>query len=635
MSKTYRVVTVIGARPQFVKAAIVSKALEREGIKGRIQEYIVHTGQHYDPNLSEIFFRELGLREPDYQLSVGSRGPGEQIGVIQTKLEALIIDLKPDAVLVYGDTNSTLAACVVANHHNIPLIHVEAGERIYRRFEVPEERNRVATDHLADLCMTCTAKATLYLSQEGIADSRIQNVGDPMWDLFVWGKSQLDRGAVEVRPVSSFGVTENGYVLATIHRAENTHDDRVIEILESFGKANLPVVLPAHPRLKKAIDKLGIKVADNVKLIEPLGYFEFLHLLLNAERVVTDSGGVTREAYFARKYSIIPMENSWWTEVVESGWAACTATDNAALVEQINGDVVPHYYPEGLFGDADSSSKIWRNMIEFLDNRQQEGDWHRHGNISQLPKPEYTDMSYTAFGSIVEQFQKADYEFRAFNDPRNEDTGKAFVLMRHDIDFSLEKALKMARLEQQAGVVSTYFFMLSGHFYNLFSAQNRRIVNEIMACGHHLGLHFDCAAYPEVDSVSDLNALVTTEVGVLESLIGKKVEVVSFHRPCKLVLTGDPGLTAPIVHTYMEKFVKDIEYCADSRGQWKYGKPMDREAFKQQRPMHLLIHPIWWHDVARGSVSTLEYFLKDKQNQLEQEMARNCAPYSFLLKEDA
>lgn len=628
----YKVLTVIGARPQFVKAAIVSKALSANEFQGRIEEIIVHTGQHYDENLSDIFFKELSLRRPDFQLSSGSTLPGEQLGAMVSRLEPLMIDLRPDAVLVYGDTNSTFAACIAANQYNIPLIHVEAGERIYRRFEVPEERIRVATDHLSDLCLTCTAKAQLSLSQEGISQQRIRVVGDPMWDLFLWGKCQLPQASV--RSLSAFGVESQSYVLATIHRAENTHLERVEALLAAFGEANLPVVLPAHPRLKKIIDQLNAPLPKNIKVIEPVGYFDFLNLLLNCDRVVTDSGGVSREAFFAKKYAIIPMKNSWWTEIVEAGWAVCTGVNSDALVHHINDGIPSVHYPAGVFGDGQSSQKIWRAVIDFLAARQPEGYWHRHGSISNVPRVEATDFCYTAYRNIIQQFRAKNYEFRAFNDPRNSDCEARFVLLRHDIDFCLHKALAMAKVEQQLGVKATYFFMLSSPFYNLFSAHDRAVAAQILSLGHRLGLHFDWAAYPNVDDVAAINTLVTNEVSILQAALDKPVDIVSFHRPNQLVMTGDPNCTAPLDHTYMEKYVKSIEYCSDSRGKWAYGAPIERTAFQSGKPIHLLIHPIWWDEIARSSVSTLEYFLKNRQEHLEREMALNCAPYSFLLNAD-
>lgn len=241
---------------------------------------------------------------------MGSGKPADQIGSILSKLEPVIENIQPDAVLLYGDTNSTLAGCIVANHHNIPVIHVEAGERIYRRLNVPEERNRVAIDHLSNLCLVSTKKAQQYFKNQGVADERVTFVGDPMWDLFLWGKEKLKTEKTEI--LSNLKLTSNKYVLTTIHRAENTTKERLESIMAALRESVLPVVIPAHPRLRKCLADFEITPVENIKLIDSLGYFDFLNLLLNCERVVTDSGGVTRESFFAKKFSIVPMTNSWW-----------------------------------------------------------------------------------------------------------------------------------------------------------------------------------------------------------------------------------------------------------------------------------------------------------------------------------
>lgn len=289
-----KIVTVVGTRPQFVKVAPVSKVL-----RGQFKEVLINTGQHYDYNMSGVFFEELRIPRPDYDLGVGSSNHGQQTGEMLIRLEKVILDEKPDAVLVYGDTNSTLAGALTASKLHIPLIHIEAGLRSYNK-KMPEEINRVMTDHVSNLLFAPTETAVNNLAKEGITRS-VYNVGDVMFDAVVMNgsiaKSQLK--------LEQFGVSNKGYFLATIHRAENTDDLEQLRIIfESLLKLGDDVIVPLHPRTKAKLTQLdiyaAIQASNRLKVIEPVSYLEMLLLETNAKGIITDSGGVQKEAYFAR-----------------------------------------------------------------------------------------------------------------------------------------------------------------------------------------------------------------------------------------------------------------------------------------------------------------------------------------------
>ena len=624
----YKILTVVGARPQFVKAAIVSKWLSEEKFSERIEEVLVHTGQHYDKNLSDLFFTELNMKTPDFRLNPEASNAGNQLSDMISGLWGVTKEVNPDAFLVYGDTNSTLAAGIVAAQLDIPIVHAEAGERIFRRYQVPEEKNRVAIDHLADLCLTSTQKAKTNLAFEGMCEKRIEFIGDPMWDLFLFGKERSERISPEL--LKEHGLEKEKYILATVHRAENTTDERVKSLFESLSKANLPVVIPVHPRLGNLIKKLELENTKNIKLIPPQGYFEFLSLLVNCERVFTDSGGVTREAFFAEKVSLIPMRNSWWKEIVETGWAYCIpAGEEELLEEMLNKDLKGKNYPEGIFGNGKSGEVLWEKILNFMDTRELEGNWHRLGSESILPKVTESTFSYSRYENFLVDLKEKGYQFTSFTEPLENLKNNPSILLRHDIDFTLEKALEMAKVEKAQNISSTFFIMLSSVFYNVFTSESRELLKEILNLGHNLGLHFDCATYPDITNKKELKVKVALEVMALEGLTGRKVEIVSFHRPNELVLTGDPEITYPLEHTYMNKFTKEIEYCSDSRGMWKYGAPWERDSYKNNKSMHILIHPIWWESRPHAGFSILENFVLKKRKSDEIFLADNCTPYDF------
>lgn len=307
-----RVVSVVGARPQFVKLAPVAHAFDRSGIEHKI----IHTGQHYDPMLSDAFFADLSIPDPDVHLGVGSGTQGAQTGAMLAALDAALPALSPDWVLAYGDTNSTLAAAVAAVKLHYPLAHLEAGLRSFNR-KMPEEHNRVLTDHAADLLLAPTAAAAGHLSDEGLA-ARTVIVGDVMTDVLLQVRDQV----LEHPPMVSEPAWEDDYSVATIHRAENTDDPaRLANILRSLGQIDHRVVLLVHPRLRARCGQFGLDLAQgNLMPHEPLSYPQLVWAVSNAHSVITDSGGLQKEAFLLRVPCITVRTETEWIETVQLGW---------------------------------------------------------------------------------------------------------------------------------------------------------------------------------------------------------------------------------------------------------------------------------------------------------------------------
>ena len=319
-----RVLTVVGARPQFVKAAPVSRAL-----RGTHDEVLVHTGQHYDDAMSAAFFRDLEIPEPDVNLEVGSGSHGAMTGEMMRRLEPVVLEHEPDGVLVYGDTNSTLAAAVAASKVAYPdgrrpwLAHVEAGLRSFNP-RMPEERNRIVADHLSDILLAPTPTAMTNLAREGL-DARSELVGDVMVDAHAWATERADAHLPAVARA------HDGYVLLTMHRAENVDDaPRLARILDGLA-IQLPVIFPVHPRTRAALERGDAALPDNVVPMAPVGYLEMVALEARALAIATDSGGVQKEAYLSGVPCITLRSETEWVETVDAGWNRVVDADPAAV----------------------------------------------------------------------------------------------------------------------------------------------------------------------------------------------------------------------------------------------------------------------------------------------------------------
>ncbi|WP_259781252.1 non-hydrolyzing UDP-N-acetylglucosamine 2-epimerase [Aestuariispira ectoiniformans] len=309
-----KVLTVIGARPQFVKAAAVSRCIATQD---GLQEVMVHTGQHFDSGMSDIFFEELSIPKPDHYLGVSGGGHGQMTGRMLEQLETVMLEEQPDCVLVYGDTNSTLAGALAASKLLLPIAHVEAGLRSFNR-SMPEEINRIMTDHVSRFLFCPTRTSIENLAREGIVEG-VHHVGDVMFDATLHA---IEKAAEKSTILADLGLDGKEFSLATIHRAENTNTkenlSEIIDYLKRRSNDNA-IVLPLHPRTKQAVDRFGLSLSG-VHVIEPIGYLDMARLLSCCSDVITDSGGVQKEAYFHRKRCTTLRSETEWGETIEAGW---------------------------------------------------------------------------------------------------------------------------------------------------------------------------------------------------------------------------------------------------------------------------------------------------------------------------
>ena len=343
-----KIVSIVGARPQFIKAAALSRVL-----RDRHEDILIHTGQHYDAQLSDVFFAELDLPPPDFHLGVGSDSHARQTARMLEGIESVLLDELPDCVLVYGDTNSTLAGALATAKLGLPLAHVEAGLRSYDR-TMPEELNRVLTDHCADVLLCPSALAVSNLAREGIRRG-VHLVGDVMYDSLL---RQVQDGWLEGGQLAQWGLSPRSYVLATVHRAANTDDvSRLASIVQALGLLPEPVVFPVHPRTRKAMLDAGLAPSANVRLVDPLGYRDMQLLESNARCVLTDSGGVQKEAFFFGVPCVTLRDETEWPETVECGWNVLAGCDIDRIVAAAKRPL-PQGERPALFGDGHAAEKI-------------------------------------------------------------------------------------------------------------------------------------------------------------------------------------------------------------------------------------------------------------------------------------
>jgi UDP-N-acetylglucosamine 2-epimerase len=338
-----KIVTVLGARPQFIKAAALSRELRK-----RHQEILVHTGQHYDYGMSGVFFDSLEIPPPDVNLGVGSGNHGAQTAAMLAGIEEVLVREKPDWMLIYGDTNSTLAGAVAASKLHVPVAHVEAGLRSFNR-RMPEEVNRVVADHLSSLLLCPSQTAVDHLSAEGIRDN-VHLVGDVMLDVLNWAKERAAPKTAQT--LAQLGVKQGEYLLATIHRGENTDSpQRLGAIVRALNALEETVLFPVHPRTRKAIAASGQQLAAHVRAVEPLGYFEMVTASAAARLILTDSGGLQKEAYWLGVPCVTMRDETEWVETVSAGWNTLTGADSEQIVHKVR-----HFAPPStraaLYGDG-------------------------------------------------------------------------------------------------------------------------------------------------------------------------------------------------------------------------------------------------------------------------------------------
>ena len=336
-----KIVSIVGARPQFIKAAALSRELRTQHT-----EILVHTGQHYDYEMSGVFFDGLDIPAPDVNLDVGSGTHGSQTGAMLKGIEDVLLRERPDFLLVYGDTNSTLAGALAASKLSIPVVHIEAGLRSFNR-RMPEEINRVVVDHLSDLMLCPSDAAAGYLASAGIT-ANVRVVGDVMLDVLNWARQRL--GDNPPAALGRLGLTRGSHLLATVHRSENTNDvSRLSQILSAFNALDERVVFPVHPRTRKVIAEMDCGIKPHIHLIDPVGYLEMVALTDSARLVLTDSGGLQKEAYWLGVPCVTLRDETEWFETVETGWNTLVGADRASILDAVRSCAQPSVHPS-LYG---------------------------------------------------------------------------------------------------------------------------------------------------------------------------------------------------------------------------------------------------------------------------------------------
>ncbi len=364
-----KVVTIVGARPQFIKASAVSRELRK-----RHQEILVHTGQHYDHEMSGIFFDGLKIPTPEVSLGVGSGAHGAQTGAMLKGIEEVLMVQKPDWVLVYGDTNSTLAGALAASKLHIPIAHVEAGLRSFNR-AMPEEINRVLADHVSELLICPSDAAVANLRAEGIKKN-VHVVGDVMLDVMDWARERLAAQPSEL--LSKLGLRKDEYLLVTVHRSENTDDSkRLGGIIAALNAIKERVVFPVHPRARKVIERGGYKLAQHIQLIEPVGYMDMVALTESARLVLTDSGGLQKEAYWVGVGCITLRDETEWVETVREGWNTLAGSSTDKIMGAVTSFAPPALRP-ALYGDGKGAVRCVELLQSTINGRHEQADGRTH-----------------------------------------------------------------------------------------------------------------------------------------------------------------------------------------------------------------------------------------------------------------
>jgi len=349
--------TVIGARPQFIKAAVLSRYI-RDNPSCGISETLLHTGQHYDQNMSDVFFEEMDIPKPDINLHVGSGNHGKTTGLMLERIENEILERKPDALLVYGDTNSTLAGALAASKLHVPVAHVEAGLRSFM-MAMPEEQNRRLTDHLSTWLFCPTKTAADNLKQEGVIDTKFTGKPDADKKRVAITGDIMYEASLYYRKKNNTQIDGKDFILLTIHRAENTDNpNRLSSIVKAINNlTGYKFIFPVHPRTRKILEQRNLVFASHVKMIEPIGYLEMIAYEADCSAVLTDSGGVQKEAFFFKKPCITMRDSTEWVELVNSGWNTLTGADTNKIISAVKNLNTPNEYPS-LYGDGNCAKKI-------------------------------------------------------------------------------------------------------------------------------------------------------------------------------------------------------------------------------------------------------------------------------------
>lgn len=353
-----KIVTIVGARPQFIKMAVVSNAIRK--LKLEWQEVYIHTGQHFDQNMSEIFFNELDIRTPNYNLSISGGSHGENTGRMIEGVEKILLEESPDLVILYGDTDSTLAGAIAASKIGIKIAHIEAGLRSFNK-NMPEEINRILTDHVSDYLFTPTPQATRNLLIEGVNKNKIHEVGDVMLDAALFF---MEKAKSKSNILNKLGLTERSYNLLTIHRKESTEDQEVLSsILLGIQASSLPIVWPIHPRTKSKLALFNIKIPNHIIVIDPVGYLDMIMLEKNAIKIITDSGGVQKEAFFFKVPCLTVRTETEWVELVDSGANFLVGHNSQKISDYINQEITFPSNLDAFYGSGHASLNIVTQLL--------------------------------------------------------------------------------------------------------------------------------------------------------------------------------------------------------------------------------------------------------------------------------
>lgn len=352
------IVNIIGARPQFIKYASINFQLINNF--KNIKSKLIHTGQHYDINMNNIFFNQLELKKPNYNLKIGGGSHGENTGRMIEKIEKILKKIKPDCVIVYGDTDTTLAGAIATSKLNIMLAHIESGLRSYN-YEMPEEINRRVTDHCADLLFATSQLSVQNLINEGISRKKIINSGDVMYDIF---KLSNKKKLISKKYISKYNLIEKNYIYLTIHRKSNIDSiHNLSKIMETLSKLKNKIIFPIHPNTKKILYKNKIKIPKNIIKIDPVGYFENLSLQKFSSMIITDSGGIQKEAYFSKVKCITLREDTEWSELVSLGVNKLVGVNKGKILEAIKSNNNIEFPKEEIYGNGNAAKKILKKLI--------------------------------------------------------------------------------------------------------------------------------------------------------------------------------------------------------------------------------------------------------------------------------
>lgn len=357
----FKIATIVGARPQFIKTPLISSEIRKFA-----KEILIHTGQHYDSNMSAVFFDELKIPKADYNLGIGSGTQGKQTGRMLEKIEQVLLSEKPDMVIIYGDTNSTVAGALAAIKLHIPIAHIESGMRSYNR-QMPEEINRIISDHISELLFCSTKSSAKILKGEGIKKN-VYFVGDVMYDI----QKKIKNPKSKITILKTLNIEPKEYILATVHRQENTDKkENLTNIIEAFAKINEKVIFAVHPRTKKYLKEYKLEKIiknSNIKLIDPVGFLEMVILESNAKLILTDSGGVQKEAFLDHVPCITLRHETEWVETVQSGWNQLAGTNKEKIVKFAQNFPKPKNHPNFL-GDGNAYLKIAKIIKKYLSTR--------------------------------------------------------------------------------------------------------------------------------------------------------------------------------------------------------------------------------------------------------------------------